>query len=140
MPSRRITDLHPELRVLYPRWEAACEKAGVTVLVTCTYRSQAEQDELYAQGRTKPGKKVTWTRTSRHSETINGHPAASAWDFVPIIAGKAVWSSTHPAWQIAGKIAEDLGLEWGGSWLKNKDFPHIQMRRKQVASPATASS
>lgn len=130
MPSRRVEDLHPELRVLHPRWVAACEAAGVTVLTTCTYRSQAEQDALYAQGRTLPGRKVTWTRTSRHSETINGHPAASAWDFVPLRYGKAIWSATDPSWQIAGACAEECGLEWGGRWAKGKrDMPHIQMRR-----------
>jgi len=130
MPSRRIEDLHPELRVLHPRWVAACEAAGVMVLTTCTYRSQAEQDALYAQGRTKPGRKVTWTRSSRHSETINGYPAASAWDFVPLVSGKAAWSANDPAWRIAGEAAEALGLEWGGRWAAGKrDMPHIQMRR-----------
>ncbi|AWM79687.1 hypothetical protein DKL61_04600 [Gammaproteobacteria bacterium ESL0073] len=29
-------------------------------------RTQQQQDELYAQGRIKPGQKVTWTRNSRH--------------------------------------------------------------------------
>lgn len=29
-------------------------------------RTQAEQDRLYAQGRTRPGPIVTWTRRSRH--------------------------------------------------------------------------
>ena len=130
MPSRRIEDLHPELRVLHPRWVEACEAAGVTVLTTCTYRSQAEQDTTFAQGRTKPGKIVTWTRKSRHSETINGYPAASAWDYVPLIAGKPVWQASHPAWAIAGEAAEALGLEWGGRWAKGKrDLPHIQLRR-----------
>lgn len=131
MPSRRVTDLHPDLRVLHARWEAACEAAGVAVLTTCTYRSQAEQDQLYAIGRTVPGRKVTWTRTSRHSETINGHPAASAWDFVPLVSGKAVWSAADPAWRIAGIEAERLGLEWGGRWAAGKrDLPHIQMVRR----------
>ena len=130
MPSRRIEDLHPELRVLHPRWVAACEAAGVTVLTTCTYRAQAEQAELYAQGRTTPGAIVTWTLDSRHSETINRSPAASAWDFVPLFAGKAVWQATNPAWLIAGEAAEALGLEWGGRWPKRKrDMPHVQMRR-----------
>lgn len=130
MPSRAITDLHPELRVLHPRWEAACEARGVTVLTTCTYRSQAEQDQLFAIGRTVPGRKVTWTRTSRHSETINGRPASSAWDFVPLVTGKAVWSPRHPAWVIAGEEAEKLGLEWGGRWAAGqRDMPHIQMKR-----------
>ena len=130
MPSRRVTDLHPDLRARHARWESLCEAAGITVMTTCTYRSQAEQDQLYAQGRTAPGRKVTWTRTSRHSETINGHPAATAWDFVPMVSGKPAWSANDPAWAKAGEIAESLGLEWGGSWSAGKrDLPHIQMRR-----------
>lgn len=129
MPSRDPMHLQPELRILHARWLDACGKAGIDVLTTCTYRSQAEQDQLWAQGRTAPGAKVTWTRTSRHSETINGRPASTAWDFVVLVAGKAVWNAKHPHWAIAGSIAEDLGLDWGGAWARNKDFPHIQLRR-----------
>lgn len=129
MPSRDPAHLHPELRPKHALWEARCRAAGIDVLTTCTYRPQAEQDALYAQGRTKPGRKVTWTRKSRHSETLNGVPAASAWDFVPLIAGKPSWSDKDPSWKIAGAIAEELGLEWGGNWTRSRDMPHIQMRR-----------
>jgi hypothetical protein len=40
---------------------------GYKVEVTETFRSQARQDALYAQGRTEPGQVVTWTRASNHT-------------------------------------------------------------------------
>lgn len=131
MPSRNIVDLHLAMRPLARRFVADCKAAGIDVLITCTYRPQAEQTALYAQGRTKPGKVVTWTLRSRHSEVdADGNPASTAFDFVPLRAGKAVWSATDAAWRTAGKVAESLGLEWGGAWPAGKrDMPHVQMPR-----------
>ena len=135
MPSRDPRHLHPETRILHARWEAACNEAGIEVLTTCTYRPQAEQDALYAQGRTTPGRIVTWTRKSRHSEKINDRPAASAWDFVVLVMGKAVWNAKHPHWTIAGEIAEAMGLTWGARFVSKRtgrptpDYSHIQSKR-----------
>ena len=50
-----------------------CEGQGLKVRITETYRSQERQNELYAQGRTKPGQIVTWTKNSRHK-------SRRAWD------------------------------------------------------------
>lgn len=130
MPSRDPEHLHPALRPLHAAWLAACKQRGIHVLTTCTYRPQSEQDELYAIGRTRPGTKVTWTRTSRHSEKLGGFPASSAWDFVPLVNGKPSWKETDPAWEACGVEAELLGLEWGGRWgARKRDMPHIQMKR-----------
>ena len=53
-----------------------CAKAGITnIFITETYRSQERQNYLYAQGRTRSGNIVTWTRTSNHSGRL-------AWDIV----------------------------------------------------------
>lgn len=39
-----------------------CFKAGIVdIFITETFRSQARQNYLYEQGRTRPGQKVTWT-------------------------------------------------------------------------------
>lgn len=43
------------------------DEFGYEVRVTETFRSQARQDELYAQGRTTPGPTVTWTKNSNHT-------------------------------------------------------------------------
>jgi peptidoglycan L-alanyl-D-glutamate endopeptidase CwlK len=132
MASRNPQDLHPELRPLFSEWAARCEAAGLDVLVTCTYRSNAEQDALYEQGRTKPGAIVTKARggQSEHNFMLNGRPASKAWDFVPLENGKAMWSDKHPVWKIAGQIAMDLGLNWyGRPGAPFKEFPHVALKK-----------
>jgi hypothetical protein len=67
--ARRGLDLlAPELR---DRLERVIERMesefGYRVEVTETFRTQARQDALYAQGRTEPGQVVTWTRASNHT-------------------------------------------------------------------------
>jgi len=119
----------------------------IDLIITCTYRSQAEQDELYAQGRTKPGRIVTWTRSSLHSATLaDGRPGSQAFDVVPLRYGKPVWGTSGNGldddptddetddlelWERVGTIGMSVGLEWGGNW-RQKDRPHFQLfQRKQ---------
>lgn len=60
--------LHPELRVRVERVvERMRREHGHEVRVTETFREQSRQDFLYAQGRTRPGPVVTWTRASNHT-------------------------------------------------------------------------
>jgi len=50
--SRDLADLHPSVAVKAHAHIAACKTEGIELLVTCTSRTIAEQDKLYAQGRT----------------------------------------------------------------------------------------
>ena len=130
MPSRDIEHLHPALKPLCREFIEKCAEAGVRVLITCTYRSPAEQAALYAQGRTKPGKIVTKAKPgqSRHNAELAGKPASRAFDFVPLDErGKPIWDAGNKAWAVAGKVALDLGLDWGGTW-RFKDMPHCQLK------------
>ena len=132
MPSRKIDDLHPDLRPLCIVFIEKAGKLGVDALITCTYRSNAEQDELYAQGRDKPGNIVTRARggQSAHNHTLDGKPASLAFDVVPMVNGKPMWSAAHPSWQILGEIGISLGLEWyGAPNAKFREFPHFQLKR-----------
>lgn len=130
MASRKISDLHPDLQPIAGKFMEACQRAGVDILITCTYRSGAEQDALYEQGRTKPGAKVTNARAgqSKHNFELHGKPAAKAFDVVPLVNGKPQWSAQHPAWAAAGKVGKALGLEWAGEWKRFKEYPHFQLR------------
>jgi peptidoglycan L-alanyl-D-glutamate endopeptidase CwlK len=108
-----------------------CHEEGLDILVTCTYRSGKEQDELYAIGRTIPGRKVTNAKAgqSNHNFTLNGVPASKAFDIVPLVNGKAMWSSDHPAWVKAGAIGESLGLSWAGNWRGTmREYPHFELK------------
>lgn len=126
----KLEDLHPDLLPLCEEFLAEADRQGVDMIVTCTYRSNLKQDQLYAQGRTQPGPRVTNARAgqSAHNFVMKGKPAAKAFDVVPVVGGKAMWSAAHPAWQTLGKIGVDLGLNWYGSpGSKFTEYPHFQL-------------
>lgn len=133
MPSRRIEDLHPDLQPICREFMRRCESVGLDILITCTYRSNEEQDQLYAQGRnSKPGPRVTNAKggQSEHNFTIKGKPAARAFDIVPLVNGKPVWDDKHPAWQQAGRIGMALGLNWyGRPTAPFREFPHFGLAK-----------
>lgn len=143
--SRDINDLALAMRPLARDFLAKCDNSGIKVLITCTFRSGLEQDALYAQGRTKPGRIVTWARAgqSKHNLMHGGFPASRAFDVVPLRNGKLVWGTggngidEDPSdddtddlelWQRIGVIGKSLGLKWAGDWPKGKrEFPHFEM-------------
>jgi peptidoglycan L-alanyl-D-glutamate endopeptidase CwlK len=131
MSSRRLEDLHPLMRPLVDAFLAACKRDDIDILVTCTYRSDEEQARLYAQGRTKPGCRVTSAKPgqSMHNFRFNGKPASLAVDIVPMANGKPVWSASAPVWQKVGRFGEEAGLEWAGRWKRFREFPHFQHPR-----------
>jgi peptidoglycan LD-endopeptidase CwlK len=134
MASRRLEDLHPAIQAKAAEHIKACEWAGIQLLIYCTYRSAAEQKSLYAQGRTKPGAKVTWTLKSKHSNTMDGKPASLAYDCVPILKGKAVWSDQE-LYAKVGNIGKKIGLTWGGDW-KVRDSTHFEIALPPVRKKA----
>lgn len=64
---RDLKELNPLVDFLATKALEDIRSQGVNPLVVETYRSQARQNKLYAQGRTAPGNKVTWTRNSKHT-------------------------------------------------------------------------
>lgn len=136
MASRDPQLLHPTVRRLYDVFMAECAKAGVDVLTTCTFRSHEEQERLYAQGRTAPGRIVTNARggQSDHNHMEGGRPAALAFDVVPIVDGKPCWDANNEAWAKIGAIGISIGLDWYGvPKAKFREFPHFCLRRKDKA-------
>lgn len=117
---RDINQLETSVALLCHQFVADCKKDGIDVLITCTFRTLAEQAELYARGRTKPGKKVTNAKPG-----FSFHNFRLAFDFVPIVHGKAVWND--PAlFTRCGEIGESIGLEWAGRWKTFKEMAHMQ--------------
>ena len=109
------------------------------MLIVCTYRSGAEQDALYAIGRTKPGARVTNAKAgqSAHNHTLDGKPAAKAFDAVPLLHGRPIWEdprdkdadwSNDFGWKVMGEVAAELGLVWyGRPGAAFREAPHFQM-------------
>jgi peptidoglycan L-alanyl-D-glutamate endopeptidase CwlK len=114
----------------------ACRMDGIDLLVTCTYRCAVDQNNLYAQGRTTPGRIVT---NARAGESM--HQYRVALDIVPLRHGKPVWGlkgngiDNDPSdddtddlelWQRVGLHGEAAGLEWAGRWPHFREYPHFQ--------------
>lgn len=131
MASRDPKDLYPALQPIYAQFMQKCSAAGYDILCTCTWRSDSEQASLYAQGRTTEGSIVTNAQPgqSAHNFTIDGNPAAKAFDVVPLRNGKCVWSALDPIWQEIGRIGMDLGLDWyGAPGALFREMPHFQYK------------
>ena len=118
--SRNLNDLAPIVKAKAEAFIAACAAQSVDVLITSTYRDAESQDALYAQGRTAPGQKVTNAKAGQ-----SWHNWRCAFDFVPIVNGKAQWND-HALFLRCGEIAESVGLEWAGRWKSFNELAHCQ--------------
>ena len=116
-----IQTLHPSAR---PYARALVNKAasiGIDIKVISGLRTFAEQDKLYAQGRTTPGKKVTNAKGGQ-----SNHNYGIAFD-VGVFDGPK-YLPNSPKYKVVGGIGQELGLEWGGNWTTIVDQPHFQLR------------
>lgn len=117
-----IMGLDPRLQPVARKFAEAARAAGHKIRLTQGRRTIAEQNALYAKGRTAPGGKVT-----NAPGGSSPHNFGMAIDFAFIDAnGKLVWPENGP-WGEVAKYGKALGLEWGGDWRKFKDRPHLEM-------------
>jgi len=117
-----ISTLRKDAQGKAREWLLKCLEAGINVKIITGTRTYQEQDGLYAQGRTKAGTKVT-----NAPGGYSWHNFGVGWDFVVFDAnGQPQWES--PLMERCGRIAESLGLEWGGHWTGFQDTPHIQLK------------
>lgn len=117
-----LAKVHPELARRVRGILALAKREGHTLQIVQGLRTFAEQDALFAKGRTKPGAKVTNARGGK-----SWHNYGLAVDLAPVINGKVSWNEKLFDWSLIGKWAKAVGLAWGGSWLRFKDRPHVEM-------------
>ncbi|WP_139491804.1 M15 family metallopeptidase [Brevibacillus dissolubilis] len=118
----RLKGLHPKIRQAAQELIRRAHAQGIFVLITQGLRSMDQQAEIYAQGRTKPGRIVSYAKPG-----YSYHNYGLAIDYCLLDdCGKAVWTVNHE-WRVVGSIAKTLGFEWGGEWSDFKDYPHLQM-------------
>lgn len=93
---------------------------GMAMQMDLVYRTFAHQDQLYAQGRTEPGPRVTNARggQSWHNYGLGADVVFSTAN------GQPSWPE-NGNWTRYGEIAESYGLTWGGRW-RNPDRPHVE--------------
>lgn len=115
------TKLHPWLDYKLTVLLKKCAKKKIYLIITEGFRTKEHQDELYAQGRTKPGKIVT---NSKGSNYASQHMWGIAFD----IAIKYKKDLYDPATiKKVAKIAKKIGLAWGGDWKSFVDTPHFYL-------------
>lgn len=124
----KLEGVHPELVEKVKRILYACAELGHPMMVTSGVRTDAEQQALYAIGRTKPGRRVTnldgINKRSNHQTKADGY--GHAVDCAFLVNGKPSWAEHHP-WALYGLMAESQGLIWGGRWTTLVDRPHIEL-------------
>ena len=125
--QRRLQGVHPDLRQVV---EHAIGLSTIDFSVLEGLRSLARQEQLYAQGRTTPGKIVTWTMKSKHL-------LGEAVDLVPFPLD---WSDTNKFDAISRAMfaaAKEVGvaIRWGADWdgdgtpreKGEMDSPHFEL-------------
>ena len=120
---RDITLCHPRLQTLTAQLVDKCADAGLPIKIGESFRSVAEQDSLYAQGRTQPGSIVTNAKGSSYSSQ---HQWGIAADFYRA-DGKGAYNEAGDYFKRVGAIAKQLGLAWGGDWKSIVDKPHVYL-------------
>lgn len=125
--EQNIATLLPSAQRVARRWlKAAKEKAaelGHEVRIIGGTRTYAEQDALYAQGRTKKGAKVTNARGG-----YSWHNFGLAFDFGVFSEDGKKYYGESPLYKVLGKLATAIpGATWGGTWTNLVDEPHIQL-------------
>ena len=118
--SRDISELNPKVAKLARKLIDECDKQNIDILITSTYRDAESQNALYAIGRTKAGRKVTNAKGGQ-----SFHNWRCAFDFVPIVNGKAMWNDID-LFNKVGIIGESLGLTWAGKWVRFPELAHFQ--------------
>ena len=116
-----IATLLPKVQPLARALIAKAADAGITIEIISGLRSYAEQDDLYAQGRTKPGKIVT-KAPGGHSN----HNFGIAFD-IGVFEGSA-YIEESPKYAKVGAMGKELGFFWGGVWKSIQDEPHFELR------------
>lgn len=96
---------------------------GVDVRIISGTRTWAEQDALYAKGRTTTGPKVTNAQGGQ-----SNHNFGIAVDLGLFLSDGRYLEDTPFYKEIGTVVAKFPELEWGGSWKSIVDEPHVQYR------------
>lgn len=154
MASRRLEDLTPETEAMAREHVLRCAEAGIELLIYCTLRDTHEQARLYRQSRTKEqvqakidqlkargfpalarilkevGPQKSGPKVTGAGPGESFHQYSRAYDCVPMVNGKPVWSSSGEngkLWAKVGQLGKKAGLEWAGDWTSFREFPHFQL-------------
>ena len=134
----RVALLHPSARAEVKQLIEKAELGfppSMAVRIVQGLRTIKEQNDLYAQGRTKPGNIVTNAKGGS-----SFHNYGLAIDFAILTDKDGNGSFEDLSWDIKKdndkdgvadwlevvKVFEAAGWSWGGKWASIKDYPHLE--------------
>ena len=145
--SRKPDTLKPHVREALTVATNYMDSHGIRYMITDCYRTAAEQQALFAQGRESlemvnikrqtaglpdigradNGYTVTKCDGVRN---LSNHQSGLAVDVVPVDAhGNAYWPpSDAPQWVVISTVMKAAGFSWGGDWKSFPDAPHFEMK------------
>lgn len=122
------------------------------LLVYCTFRTPEEQAILYRKGRTieqieakaselkvlgredlaeillKAAPQIDPKIVTNAGPGQSAHNYGEAFDAVPLVGGKPVWSLNDPLYRLYGRLSIEMGLDWAGRWKSFREGPHSQTK------------
>lgn len=117
--------INPTVRKLASETITTMQGRGYSPYVVGGFRSFEYQDNLYAQGRTKPGSKVTYVK------------GGGSWHNYGLAVDIVFWNKSHTGpswdgghpWQELGRVGKSKGFtRWMGD--EGWDFPHFEHHPK----------
>lgn len=128
-----LKGIHPQLVSVM---KEAIKNTPVDFTITDGVRTVAEQQALYAKGRTASGRIVTNAdgirNKSNHQAKADGYGYAV--DLYPYYNGTVHVNDDIRLREIAKhilKVAKGMGIkvDWGGNWKNFKDYPHFELKK-----------
>jgi peptidoglycan L-alanyl-D-glutamate endopeptidase CwlK len=113
----RLALVNPELS---RRIHQLADLVSFPFRITQGLRTYSEQDALFDQGRTAPGRIVTEAKGG-----YSAHNFGYAVDVVPFINGVPDWNDRDAQWAEILAKAPSCGLSEGATWRTFPDFPHL---------------
>lgn len=126
---KKLERLHPNLQNFFME---LIKISPYDFSITQGVRIAEEQNKLYQQGRTTPGKIVTncdgYKIKSNHQTKDDG--LGHAGDIAVLVNNKITWEEKYyKEVAISARILmQKYNIEWGGDWKSFKDLPHFEYK------------
>jgi peptidoglycan LD-endopeptidase CwlK len=128
--EQRLSEVYPGLASKVRQMADTLAAEGTDIRVTQSLRTMAEQEALYAEGRTAPGSVVTDAKPG-----YSWHNFGLAIDVAPLTPQGPDWNTSHPVWGRIVAIGTALGMDSGSEWRTFPDWPHFQLTGRFPVSP-----
>ena len=131
--EKNLATLNPKVEPIFRQFIKEARELlmqrGLKYLIISGSRTFAEQDALFAKGRSKPGPKVTNARGGFSNHNFGIAVDGGIFRGSKYLDGSSKASERKEASRAhndVSVIAKRLGLKWGGDWSSFRDEPHFE--------------